>query len=74
MLFLFIFILSLILGILIYRFPLQVIRLQQQFYARINWRMEPISMDKEIRNTRLMGFFLLMATLFIGIGVNLSSP
>ncbi len=74
MLFLFIFILSLILGILIYQFPLQVIRLQQQFYACINWRMEPISMDKEILNTRLMGCFLLATTLFIGILGNLSSP
>jgi hypothetical protein len=35
--------------------PVAAIELQKRFYAKINWRMEPISMPKEIRNTRLMG-------------------
>jgi hypothetical protein len=48
--------------------PVSCIELQKRFYAKINWRMEPISMEKEIRNTRLMGWFLvifLLAALFL---------
>ena len=40
--------------------PRKIIRIQQAFYARINWRIEPISMDKEIANTRTMGIFLVV--------------
>jgi hypothetical protein len=39
--------------------PEQAIRIQQRFYARINWRIEPVSWSMEIRNTRIMGCFLL---------------
>ena len=63
MLFFFVSFLSLVLGILIYRQPDQTIRLQQKFYEKINWRMEPISMEKEIRNTRVMGGFLIAFTI-----------
>jgi len=34
------------------------IEIQKRFYARINWRIEPISMQKELRNTKIMGIFL----------------
>lgn len=40
--------------------PLLAIKLQIKFYEKINWRVEPISMAKEIRNTRAMGVFLLV--------------
>ena len=40
--------------------PLEAIELQKRFYALINWRMEPISLSKEIRNTRLMGIFIIV--------------
>ena len=43
--------------------PEQAIRFQQRFYEKINWRMEPISLTKEIRNTRAMGYFLLACVL-----------
>lgn len=43
--------------------PKKVIDLQIAFYRLINWRMEPISMAKEIRNTRIMG----LSVLFLGI-------
>ena len=35
--------------------------IQRRFYARINWRIEPISFEKEMRNTRLMGVFFVIA-------------
>ena len=42
--------------------PGAVIEFQRKFYEKINWRIEPISMPKEIRSTRLMGLFLVLAT------------
>lgn len=47
--------------------PALAIEIQRRFYAEINWKIEPISLSKEIRNTRAMGWFLIMlsvATLF----------
>jgi hypothetical protein len=40
--------------------PATCIEMQKRFYARINWRMEPISLEKEIRNTRVMGWLLMV--------------
>ncbi|MBL7070566.1 MAG: hypothetical protein ISS26_00125 [Candidatus Omnitrophica bacterium] len=45
--------------------PELVIEMQRRFYALINWRMEPISMEKEIRNTRIMGGALIVPTLVV---------
>ena len=53
----------LLLGGYIYASPQEIIELQQKFYTLINWRMEPISMSKEIRNTKLMGAFLIVFAL-----------
>ena len=54
---------ALLLGGYIYTHPQAIIEIQKQFYALINWRMEPISMSKEIRNTKLMGAFLIIFVL-----------
>ena len=40
--------------------PSLAIEIQRRFYEKINWKIEPISMPKEIRNTRIMGWFLLL--------------
>lgn len=40
--------------------PASAIEIQRRFYARINWKIEPISMPKEIRNTRIMGGVLVV--------------
>ena len=45
-------------GLFMFMRPEAAIELQRRFYARINWRMEPISMSKELRNTRIMGAIL----------------
>jgi len=58
---------AVLLGGYIYVNPERVIDLQKRFYTLINWRMEPISMSKEIRNTRLMGLFLIIFTLMSGV-------
>ncbi len=54
---------ALCLGFFVYKDPSRMIEAQKRFYALINWRMEPISMEKEIRNTRWMGLFLIVFTL-----------
>ncbi len=56
---------SLIIGLLLAINPALAIEIQRKFYEKINWRMEPISMRKEIRNTRIMGIFLTLAAIFI---------
>jgi len=53
-------VLSLVLGFFIFLKPHQTIELQKKFYEKINWRMEPISLPKEIRNTKAMGAFLII--------------
>ena len=55
--------LSFVLGLLIYLNPQKIIVIQKKFYTLINWNIEPISMSKEVRNTRLMGLFLMAFTI-----------
>jgi len=43
--------------------PKKVIEIQIALYRPFNWKIEPISMEKEIRNTRIMG----MTVLVLGI-------
>ncbi|MBN2119555.1 MAG: hypothetical protein JW734_00690 [Candidatus Omnitrophica bacterium] len=52
-------------GLLLILKPDLAIELQKKFYEKINWRMEPISMPKEIRNTRIMGVFLILLSLLL---------
>ena len=52
---------AIIVGTLIAWKPRKAIDLQIAFYRLINWKMEPISMEKEVRNTRIMGAILLTA-------------
>jgi hypothetical protein len=54
---------ALITGSFVYSSPERIIDIQKKFYALINWRMEPISMPREIRNTKLLGLFLILFTL-----------
>ena len=51
---------GLLLGGTIFLWPLHVIKFQQKFYEKINWKIEPISLSKEIRNTKVMGLCLLI--------------
>lgn len=58
---------GLLVGFLLALNPAEAIEIQRRFYTRINWKIEPISMPKEIRNTRLMGLILIalmLAALF----------
>jgi len=54
-------------GYFIYRNPMRMFEIQKKFYALINWRIEPISLTKEIRNTRGMGVILMVTVLLAAI-------
>ena len=43
--------------------PCLSIEIQRRFYCLINWKIEPISLAKEIRNTRAMGWFLIILSI-----------
>jgi hypothetical protein len=55
--------LSLIVGLFIYLKPDKAIQLQIVFYRWLNWNMQPVSMEKEVRNTKAMGLFLVVAAM-----------
>lgn len=59
------FLIGISIGIFLITRPKSAIRIQQKLYAKINWKIEPISMSKEIRNTKIMGFILIVLLIFI---------
>jgi len=54
---------SILIGFFLFLKPALAIQIQKRFYEKINWRIEPISMAREIRNTKIMGLFLLFISL-----------
>jgi len=56
-------VIAIVFGSLIAWKPKKVIDIQIALYRPFNWKIEPISMEKEIRNTRIMG----LAVLVLGI-------
>jgi len=54
---------AILFGALIAWKPRKVIDLQTALYRPFNWKLEPISMKKEIRNTRLMGLTLVIISI-----------
>ena len=63
-----IMIIGIVLGILFMWRPRKVIDIEIAIYRPFNWKIEPISMEKEIRNIRTMGlvvFILALASLVL---------
>lgn len=58
-----IFIISISIGLFLFLNPALAIKIQKKFYEKINWRIEPISMQRELRNIKVMGLFLIAMTL-----------
>jgi hypothetical protein len=54
-----------LIGIFLIRKPEQAIKIEQAFYARINWRLEPIDLPKEVKHTKMMGMALITVVLFL---------
>jgi hypothetical protein len=60
---------GIIIGLFVFFKPGLTIEIQRKFYEKLNWRIEPVSMPKEIRNTKIMGLFLVavsIATMIYG--------
>jgi len=54
-------VIAIIFGGLIAWKPRKTIDIQSALYRPFNWKLEPISMEKEVRNTRIMGTIVLVA-------------
>ena len=57
------------LGSLSLLFPARSIRLYQWIMERFNWRVEPIHYGKEIRNTRILGGWMVLLSLLMGLAL-----
>ena len=53
-------VIAIIFGALVAWKPKKTIDIQIAIYRPFNWKLEPISMEKEIRNTRIMGLTVLI--------------
>ncbi len=53
-------VITIVFGALLAWKPKKTIDMQTAIYRPFNWKLEPISMEKEIRNTRIMGLVVLM--------------
>ena len=62
-----IFLVSIALGLFLILRPARAIEIQQQFYFKINWRMEPVNMALEIRNTRIMGLMVMAVAIVLAV-------
>ena len=58
---------SLVFGLFLLFKPSSAIEIQRRFYEKINWRIEPVSMAGEIRNTRIMGVFVAVFSIVISL-------
>jgi uncharacterized membrane protein HdeD (DUF308 family) len=54
---------SILFGLWLVVSPRKAIDFQIAFYRRINWRMEPIDLKRELRSTRAMGFIAVVCGL-----------
>lgn len=54
---------SILIGAFLFLRPPLAIEIQKRFYEKINWRIEPISMQREILNTKFMGLFLIASAI-----------
>jgi hypothetical protein len=55
-----VYVFCLLLGFLLFLRPAQALEIQRRFYFSINWRVEPVSVERELRMTRLMGIFMIV--------------
>ncbi|MCX5692068.1 MAG: hypothetical protein NTX47_00040 [Candidatus Omnitrophica bacterium] len=53
-------VIAIVFGALVAWKPKKTIEIQIALYRPFNWKIEPISMEKEIRNTRVMGLVVLV--------------
>jgi hypothetical protein len=59
--------LGIVIGFLVFLYPVSVMRMQVKFYEKINWRIEPISLQKEFDRTRYTGLYLVILCLLFSV-------
>jgi hypothetical protein len=50
---------AVVMGVFLFVKPHATLAIQKRFYEKINWRIEPVSLTREVRNTKIMGLLLL---------------
>jgi len=58
-------VIAIVFGALVAWKPKKAIDIQIALYRPFNWKIEPISMEKEIKNTRIMGLVVLILGTFL---------
>jgi hypothetical protein len=58
---------GIIVGVLVYFYPVSVMKFQVKFYEKINWRIEPISLQKEFKRTKYSGLYLVFLCLLASV-------
>ena len=58
-------VIAILFGALLAWKPKKVIDAQTAIYRPFNWKLEPISMEKEIKNTRIMGMSVLVTGVIV---------
>ena len=54
---------SMLVGSFLYLRPNSAIEMQKKFQEKINWRIGPLPIQREIRNVKTMGLVLIITTL-----------
>ena len=60
-------VLNMSVGLFLFLRPTESLEIQRRFYLRINWRIEPVDMEKELRNTKAMGALLIASAICVSI-------
>ena len=56
-----------VVGLLVYLYPVSVMRMQVKFFEKLNWRVELISLQREFNRIKYTGLYLVGLCLLAGI-------
>ncbi|HNW39704.1 MAG TPA: hypothetical protein PL125_04170 [Candidatus Omnitrophota bacterium] len=60
-------IIGIITGLLVFFYPVSVMRIQVKLFEMMNWRVEHISLQKEFNRTKYTGVYLVVLCLCAGL-------
>ena len=60
-------IVGIVVGLFVFFYPVSVMRMQVKLYEKINWRIEPISLQKEYKRTKYTGLYLVLLCLYASV-------
>ncbi|MDD5130968.1 MAG: hypothetical protein PHS66_08000 [Candidatus Omnitrophica bacterium] len=56
-----------VVGLLVYFYPVSVMRMQVKFFEKLNWRIELISLQREFNRIKYTGLYLVILCLCASI-------